>query len=717
MSIEGKKIALAIRAVESGGNYKAKGASGESGAYQFMPSTWKGWAKTYLGDSNAPMTKENQNKVAVMKIDDYLNQGYTPRQVALAWNGGTPVEKKGVNKYGVKYDSGAYANKVLAQYQQVKVEAPIQNMSNFWQKVDEKRLQGYSDTDILNNLSKNSQDLSQKISQSRILYGRGQVNNDRDLLNFMSKKFSGKMPTVASVPTEEQKNIIRVQGRDIDRRTGRPIGATEPTQGKTMSLSAGDVINKTGEFYKNSLIGGAKGIFSTISGTSKAGQGLLQKTVGAFMGQKETPAVEIPKEFTKPTNATQSGGKTAEQLAEYFIPGKAVSKISTVTETASPLVKILSRTVAGAGEMAIPTALQTGGNVKQTVEAGVMGGVVAGGANAIKILKTGMTDAQKIDRLASTITQGKVEDIQKAKKALTSIDTKGIKTYKDLTSTLDKKIESLSRGLEDILDKNKTVKKLPELKLGIKVGSSKVSHNYVDDALNQMEDYYTKTGNVKMQSMVSQVKQKASTQGLTVSDINNIAKQHGLDLNGFNANGELASGLKKQFAENTRVGLKETAKDIFKNPVYDATDKEISNLIHIRDLASDMVEKVNTLKQKVNDRKLVEGGARSLWNAIDSILGGGPGGFLRAALVPRGGGLKTMNALDLENALQKNLKEIQGLLKPNELKTFREIFKDILFNPMTTAKRIVKSSGKLTVPATIKRNEITKGLSDDWSGK
>lgn len=106
-------IAAAIKKVESGGNYNARGGSGEFGAYQFMPSTWKGWAKTYLGNANAAMTPANQDKVAEARIQDLLNQGRTPEQIALIWNGGQPIVKKGVNQYGVAYDSGAYAKKVL----------------------------------------------------------------------------------------------------------------------------------------------------------------------------------------------------------------------------------------------------------------------------------------------------------------------------------------------------------------------------------------------------------------------------------------------------------------------------------------------------------------------------------------------------------------------------------------------------------------------------
>ena len=118
LSMPGKgsaaQIAAAIKKVESGGNYNARGGSGEFGAYQFMPATWKQWASQFLGDASAPQTAENQDKVAHMKIQSLLDQGYTPEQVALTWNAGSPVRRSGVNRFGVKYDSGAYADKVLA---------------------------------------------------------------------------------------------------------------------------------------------------------------------------------------------------------------------------------------------------------------------------------------------------------------------------------------------------------------------------------------------------------------------------------------------------------------------------------------------------------------------------------------------------------------------------------------------------------------------------
>ncbi len=119
---EANDLADAIAQHESGGNYNAKGATGESGAFQFMPATWSIVSQQYAQangiNQSLPMTKENEDKVARWKIGALLAAGNTPRQVALIWNGSLGgseqgVVKSGVNSKGVKYDTGAYADAVM----------------------------------------------------------------------------------------------------------------------------------------------------------------------------------------------------------------------------------------------------------------------------------------------------------------------------------------------------------------------------------------------------------------------------------------------------------------------------------------------------------------------------------------------------------------------------------------------------------------------------
>lgn len=111
----GVKIALAIKKVETGGTFTAKGLSGERGSYQIMPSTWNALAKKHLG-TTTKMTAELEEEVVLKEINSLLEKGYTPAQIALIWNAGHAGKcSKGTNKYGTPYDSCKYVQKVMNQ--------------------------------------------------------------------------------------------------------------------------------------------------------------------------------------------------------------------------------------------------------------------------------------------------------------------------------------------------------------------------------------------------------------------------------------------------------------------------------------------------------------------------------------------------------------------------------------------------------------------------
>ncbi len=121
LSANASQIANAIKTIESNGNYDASGASGEFGAYQFMPSTWDSWSKEYarannfnLMPSGLAKTPENQDAVAMFKINQWLAQGLTPEQIAAKWNSGSEIgweNKIGTNKQGVAYNVPAYVSR------------------------------------------------------------------------------------------------------------------------------------------------------------------------------------------------------------------------------------------------------------------------------------------------------------------------------------------------------------------------------------------------------------------------------------------------------------------------------------------------------------------------------------------------------------------------------------------------------------------------------
>lgn len=120
-----EKVAKAMAFVESGGK-PITGASGEiHSVWQYTQTTWNSLSKEYnksIVGINKPlqMTRSNEELVTVWKVQRLCSRGWNASQIALIWNTSLcgaeePYKKKGVNKYGVAYDSERHAQKVDAE--------------------------------------------------------------------------------------------------------------------------------------------------------------------------------------------------------------------------------------------------------------------------------------------------------------------------------------------------------------------------------------------------------------------------------------------------------------------------------------------------------------------------------------------------------------------------------------------------------------------------
>ncbi len=372
-------------------------------------------------------------------------------------------------------------------------------------------------------------------------------------------------------------------------------------------------------------------------------------------------AIGTPAKFLASTAEVPSIFKTGKATKkEYKVPGlspfksyqsEAEVRAGEIIEGKKPVYSALEPFIT------VPLAgLETLGVGKGLFKTGQKTAAVAETAIDTYKKNAATKAAKEFDSLTGMITQGKTKDIPVAQKALSNIDISGIKTYKDAVSTVDGKIETIATKLDDALKTDKTVHPFETL-------VSK-KHNFVDDALKQLDDFYTKTNDIAKKEAVQSMILKAKNEGLTVKEINDIAKLHGQDLNAYNASGELASGLTKQAAENTRVGVKDTARTLFNNPAFKAADEEMSNLIRVKDLFKKQTEEVNKLQQKILPRTLGEKAGRLISQIVNTLGGNAPKGAVEYFL-GRGTGLKTLNALDLEKNLQKNLKNLQKLSDPN----------------------------------------------------
>lgn len=318
-------------------------------------------------------------------------------------------------------------------------------------------------------------------------------------------------------------------------------------------------------------------------------------------------------------------------------------------------------------------AMQNNASPEDIAKSGAVGGITGAilGAGTEGIFGKRVTqgvanqEAKTVNETIGRIIQGQEKDIPAAISSLSSIDTSGVKTYKDLFTKLNDRVEALSGSQDTHLNvTNKEAIPMDKLVVTTKVGDQEITHNFINDALTQLGTFYEKTNDVAGKAEIDQLTKKASEGGLSLKDVNDVARLHGIELNAYNANGELASGLTKQAAENTRAGLKATVRQLAGDEggkASEAIDKSISNTIKTRDLVGEIADKVTELQQKIKPRTLGEQAGR-LFGKITNLIGlNTPKGFIEYFL-GRGTGLKTLNAIDLQEGLQKGLKSIQDLI-------------------------------------------------------
>jgi hypothetical protein len=449
--------------------------------------------------------------------------------------------------------------------------------------------------------------------------------------------------------------------------------------GKTIgeSLAAG----KNTELYSQSLEQNTKianDLRKRIVDNKKIGKDTSRLESALAQLIKDTPKQE---QFTgnvinKTTGQIlgEAGGTALETLSGGLLSSGAKTAIS---PTLSLLGKVKQGAKIGATYGAIgggTSAMQEGEDVGGTLKSagiGVLIGGALGGGLTYGGTKLGEKLANRPAKLATQkieqgkkvtgeILQGTPDDIMRGQKILQNPKLKGAKTYQEGVDILDKEVTNLAKKQDTLLSKDITQRKLKDVIVSTKVGDETVKNNYVKDAIKQLKNYFVSTNDVPNLRKIEQLEEKARTKGITVKEINNIARIHGERLNAFNASGELSSGLNKQAAENTRSGLKTTVRNLFGGEKSKSIDKQIEDTIRVRKLFTDMSEKVNTLQQRIQERSLGAKTGYLVGKVINTIGLGSPKGIVEA-LIPRGQGFKVMNALDLEKNLVKNLKILQDV--------------------------------------------------------
>ena len=170
--------------------------------------------------------------------------------------------------------------------------------------------------------------------------------------------------------------------------------------------------------------------------------------------------------------------------------------------------------------------------------------------------------------------------------------------------------------------------------------------------------------------------QHARTNGLTRKEVNDISRVYGSEFGtkAFGKTGEALTSTNAQAFENTRSGLKDVARQGLGGEEAKALDATLSAMYDTQLLVQKNVEAVTKLEQRIQERGLVEKAGYYVSKYADILTGGSLRGFV-GGILPRGAGYKTMNALDIEQSLRKNLDIVEEALKAQTDEQFLAILR------------------------------------------
>ncbi len=417
-------LTKAIRQTESGGNFSAKGASGEYGAYQFLPTTFTNLSQKYLGQKVdlQSATPQQQNEVAYKQMADWKAKGYNVGQIASMWNAGEGEPNAytgtfsngkpavGTNSMGVKFDVPTYAKKVATNYQTFKQQTGG-TTTDVPQPEQSPSVGGF----VQNTFS----------SAGKVLGGLGQaVMHPIDTVSNIASTAAGGVEKLFGANNQDTQNFDNLVNVYKNKYGGSSIGEvakniahtfyTDPV-GTALDLSvvldgAGAVLGRVGQagdIAKASELAKTSDFISTTKGILDSGS------------PEAIKALQTPGTLTKISDAL----KTA---ADYSNPITAIGKgAGSLLNVGGKLASESLGLTTGAGSGAIKGAFQAGTEGGAAASAFRSG--ISGGEESVNALAQTATDAFKqIKSDQQTAYQTQLEAIKNGEHTLTSETIKPI---------------------------------------------------------------------------------------------------------------------------------------------------------------------------------------------------------------------------------------------------------------------------------------------------
>lgn len=302
-----------------------------------------------------------------------------------------------------------------------------------------------------------------------------------------------------------------------------------------------------------------------------------------------------------------------------------------------------------------------------------------------------------VNKVVWKIIQWKEKDIKPAIDALSQIETKWVKTYKELWTKLREWNQKLMQSVDEILTKDARQVTPDMFTKTVKAWDQVISKDYMSDVIDNLTELYTKWWDIDKQAKILNVKELYNKWALKLKDANDLLRVYSSEFwdKAFSkVSQEPLTSVSAQQYENIRKWAKELLRSQFTDDWLKQLDQAYSKSTKTLKFIDDMSDKVNKLQQKVQERWFIENITRKLWRWVDLITWWGVRWFLTSFL-PSNIGNKVLNSLDLQDQLAKNLDDFARAIWNIEKWTAKQVDLDLIkkyANSVTTPS--ITSMGK-----------------------
>ena len=485
----------------------------------------------------------------------------------------------------------------------------------------------------------------------------------------IAQDFKNRWGAVATKDTQRAQEGMNMPGR-IAADTGSVVAAT-----------LGTVVDSLFE-------GGKTIVKATLTPTQEdAIASGFKSVVGAGMEQiKGTPIEQEAKDIVASYNhwaeahpelarevgdATSIAGSIADLMGLKLgrkVGEEAISVASKVIDESAPAVK---------------KAVQTGVKATETTVGAIPSAVQKVVAKSPEAADAALTEAVKrVIQTPAKDTATQARHVAAAKDTLTRIAETGVKDLTDY-KTLVEKTDMSAKGIREA--KAAYLAKFPEtykperLALGETVNGVTQGWSPVEQALDGLEQAYKSSGDVAKSLEFKQLRTKLETEGLTVSEIDDIAAKYGTEYRAkaFDKMGNVRPGFNADNFEAVRRGVKQVAREKLPDDFAKELDTQLSHDITTKELLDRMAavaeKKINTLPQTSKLRKAVNATTNVAVGTVDLLTGKVMSNIVKAITTRAGVLQKTsLTPLELQAELKKQMKIIQKMNKIKDPKAYEK---------------------------------------------